>query len=71
MARERDPDRQLRLFAFGPYSVPGSGSDSDSGSRSAGNDGLDPDRWKPVISDFGTLLVSVYLSGSARANSGG
>ena len=49
MARERDPDRQLRLFSLGPYGVSGSGPDPDSGSRSAGDGGFDPERWKPVI----------------------
>ena len=68
MARERDPDRQIRLFAVGPYGVSGSGRDSDAGSSLVASGGLDPDRWKLVMSNLGILLVSMYLAGPGRGN---
>ena len=68
MARVSDADRQLRLFPVGPYQERGragcaptsDGSDIDP----------DPDRWKPVMSDFGSVLVRSYLAGPDTADFG-
>ena len=66
MARVSDADRQLRLFPVGPYHERGR---AGSAPNAYGSD-IDPDRWKPVMSDFGSVLVRSYLAGPDTADFG-